>query len=310
MQPGVSVTLCCFNSERYLRETLNSIVDQTYKNWELVVVNDGSSDSTADILQEYVDAGWPIVVHNQKNAGLAASRNKALELARGELIALIDHDDLWDPRKLELQVPLFSNPRVGLVYSNTVVIDHSGRELREFLPRSRMFRGEVLVPLFLGQFLACSSAVVRRTAIDEVGPFKTHYKINEEYELFMRLAARYEFDYVDVPLMKWRVHATNATWDFRRNRTETADVLRQALQRHPEIERQLGPRVVKLRMSGFSCTMQQTAWLARPSSMVMALAHGSAFRVLAKYFISLLPTAAIDAVQRAMSWSRRRAVTS
>src|SRR5438874_5550918 len=107
MNPTVSITLCCFNSERFLAETLRSIIDQTYKDWELVIINDGSTDSTESIIQTFIDRKWPIVYHSQQNAGLGRSRNKAVELSRGEFIALIDHDDLWEPEKLARQIPLF-----------------------------------------------------------------------------------------------------------------------------------------------------------------------------------------------------------
>src|SRR2546421_314712 len=125
MPPKVSITLCCYNSERYLDETLQSITAQTYKDWELVVINDGSRDATEDIVRRYMDAGWPIVYQYQENRGLSASRNKSIELSSGEFIAMIDHDDLWSPEKLEKQVPLFEDPKVGVVYTQTVVIGSS-----------------------------------------------------------------------------------------------------------------------------------------------------------------------------------------
>ena len=309
MKPTVSITLCCYNSERYLAETIRSVAAQTYRDWELVIINDGSKDSTDAIVQQFIRDGLPIVYHNQKNAGLAAARNKALELSRGDFIALIDHDDLWHPRKLELQMPLFADPKVAVVYAGAEVINGQGEFVREYIARSEMARGDVLDRLFLGQFSPCSSLVFRRSAIDDVGFFQPQYKITEEYDLLLRMSERYQFDYIDQALMKWRVHATNATWDFQRARRETAEVLRAVLQRKPEVAARLGPRIVSLRMAGFSCTTDQTTWLSGRGEMFRAVtSRRRGLAVVAKYLLSLLPVAFIDATQRLMSWSRRRAV--
>ena len=106
MAPLVSINLCCYNSEKYLRETLDSIVNQTYKDWELVIINDGSTDATELIIQEYQARSYPIVYHYQKNNGLSKSRNKALQLSKGKYIAFIDHDDIWIAEKLQKQILL------------------------------------------------------------------------------------------------------------------------------------------------------------------------------------------------------------
>src|SRR5207249_8047170 len=102
--PKVSINLCCYNGEQFLEETLQSIFLQTYKEWELVVVNDGSTDSTERIIKSYTAAGKPIVYHYQENAGLGSARNKALQLSSGRYSALIDHDDTWLSEELENQV--------------------------------------------------------------------------------------------------------------------------------------------------------------------------------------------------------------
>ncbi len=111
MPPKVSINLCCYNGEKYLEETLQSIFLQKYKNWELVVVNDGSTDSTERIIRRHEAAGLPIVYHYQKNAGLGSARNKALQLSSGSYIALIDQDDIWLPEKPEKQVRDFEVER-------------------------------------------------------------------------------------------------------------------------------------------------------------------------------------------------------
>jgi glycosyltransferase involved in cell wall biosynthesis len=317
MTPTVSITLCCYNSEPFLEATLESIVAQTYRNWELVIVNDGSRDATEEIVKRYVAQGWPITYHYQPNAGLGAARNKALELSRGKFVALIDHDDLWTADKLERQLPLFAKPQVGLVYSGAEVVGLDGRVLRSYMPPERMYRGKVLNELFLADFLACSTAVLRRSAIDEVGAFRPELTITEEYELWFRIAEKFEFDYIEEPLMKWRLHSSNATWNSRKVRDESTLVLREVLARHPEIEKWLGSRVIRMRLAGFSCTRQQAVLLGdfrRAIAEMRRVGAGKVIREVArpllKYVVSLLPTSMIDVSQRVVAMARRRAATS
>ena len=120
MNELVSINLCCYNGEAFLDETLHSICSQTYPNWELVIVNDGSTDGTEAIVEKYMNQGVPIIYHVQENQGLGASRNKALELSSGAFIAFIDQDDLWLPEKLEKQIMLFENPETGLVFCDVI----------------------------------------------------------------------------------------------------------------------------------------------------------------------------------------------
>src|ERR671930_69372 len=118
MPHKVSINLCCYNGEKYLEETLQSIFHQTYKDWELVVVDDGSIDTTERIIKSHMAAGKLIMYHYQENAGLGSARNKALQLSRGSYIALIDQDDIWLPEKLEKQVRAFELDRaLGRVYA-------------------------------------------------------------------------------------------------------------------------------------------------------------------------------------------------
>ena len=98
-----SVMICCYNSEKYLSETIESVINQTYTNWEIVVINDGSSDDTEEIILNYKRKGIPIIYHKQENMGFAAARNKAVELAKSKWIAIIDHDDICLSNRLAIQ---------------------------------------------------------------------------------------------------------------------------------------------------------------------------------------------------------------
>lgn len=207
--PKVSVNLCCYNSERFLEETLQSIFAQSYTDWELAIVNDGSTDSTEEIIKRFTGTGKRIVYHYQPNAGLGKARNRALELSSGEFIALIDHDDLWLPTKLEAQVRMLErNLRLGLVYCDGYTIDSKGQVLTRYSDKHRLFRGCVFDHLYQGRSIPPVSAVVRKGVLDRVGGF-LDFKTAEDFDLFLRIAYEYPVDYVDEPLYKYRVHEEN-----------------------------------------------------------------------------------------------------
>lgn len=207
--PKISVNLCCYNSERYLEETLQSIFSQTYTDWELVIVNDGSTDATERIIRKHQSDGRPIVYHYQSNAGLGKARNKALELSRGKYVALIDHDDVWMQGKLEAQVRLLeSDPQLGLVYCDGYAVDAQGRDLALYSNKYYPARGYIFDELAQGCFIRPVAAVVSRSVLEKVGGFPD-FRMAEEYDLFLRIAFEYPIGYIDAPLYKYRFHEQN-----------------------------------------------------------------------------------------------------
>lgn len=206
--PTVSINLCCYNSERFLEVTLRGVFAQTYRDWELVVVDDGSTDRTAAIVQRHLDEGWPIRYHFQPNTGLGRARQKALELSRGGLIALLDHDDVWLPAKLARQIALLERrPAAALVYGDAFVIDEAGARRGRYFDTGRPARGPVFDQVLRNILPICLPTVmVRRVPCLEVGGFRA-FTYAEEYDLFLRLAERYEFDFVDEPVAEYRQHA-------------------------------------------------------------------------------------------------------
>lgn len=205
MKPLVSINLCCYNSERYLRETLDSIINQTYKNWELIVIDDGSSDSSGKIVSEYVKKSYPVHYYYQENRGLSYSRNRAIELSKGDYIAFIDHDDLWLPDKLEKQVKLFEEKTdVELIYSNFFSLKNGRKKIyfNKPNPEGYVFRD------FLRYYpVALLTVMIRRPSLQRLtGLFDTNLKLSEEYELFMRLLYSSRAGYIREPLAIYRIH--------------------------------------------------------------------------------------------------------
>jgi glycosyltransferase involved in cell wall biosynthesis len=213
MSTTVSVNLCCYNSEKYLEETLQSIFVQTYKEWELVVINDGSTDSTEKIIQKHIYDGWPIVYHYQENKGLGYARNVALSLSSGDYVAFIDHDDMWMPAKLQRQVESFNNmPEIDFSYSNYFILNERTRHvsLRKRQPEGAVF-GE-----FLRHYpVAVLTVMVRKKALLDLGVlFNNDYHLSEEFELFMRLLFRSKAQYIHEPLACYRIHREMGSLKF------------------------------------------------------------------------------------------------
>ncbi len=232
MAPLVSINLCCYNGEKYLDETLRSIVSQTFSDWELVVINDGSTDNTEVIVNTYREQGFPIIYHSQPNAGLGAARNKAIELSGGRLIAFIDQDDLWLPDKLARQVPLFEDLEVGLVYCDTIFFNNRG-DTQRFYEKKGFYTGNCFRQLLSQYFLSLETVVIRRSALNSLDEwFDVRFSMIEEGDLFRRIAYHWKLAMVAEPLAKWRVHADS--WSWKKGHTIIAET-QQMLARYHQI---------------------------------------------------------------------------
>ena len=212
MNPLVSINLCCYNSERYLRETLQSIASQTCKDWELVIVNDGSTDRTEAIILEFRDRGYRVVYHYQENRGIAVSRNKAIELSRGDYIAFIDHDDVWMPDLLARQLAAFDEKTI-LVYGNFITRDMtSGREYVPFDPGREFHEGKVTAQLVKKNFILIETAVARADAVRGLGElFDPNLLMADDIDFLIRLSLTGKFRYTPEVCMIYRMHPENVT---------------------------------------------------------------------------------------------------
>jgi len=208
--PKVSVNICCYNSKRFIKETIESVLTQTFNDFEVIIINDGSIDSTEEIIKKFGDPR--IRYFYQENRGLSTSRNKAISLAKGEYIALLDHDDLWEPEKLKLQVEfLDKNPAVGIISSDGHTISENNKILKRFSKINRFYRGKIVNQLIEKYWIVCSTVMMRKELLNETNWFRSDFKIAEEYDLFLRLALNTEFDYINKPLIKYRFHAGNTS---------------------------------------------------------------------------------------------------
>lgn len=200
----------CLNCEKYLKEAIDSVYDQTYKNWEIIFWDNASADSSAEIARNY--DGRLRYFRGEKTVSLGAARNKALEQTMGEFIAFLDCDDIWMPEKLEKQIPLFNDPEVGLVFCDTIFFNEKGGSKRYYSHRS-YWTGWCFSELFTDYFLSMETVVIRRAVLDsEDYWFDIRFNMIEEADLFRRIAYKWKLSMVNEPLSKWRVHSSSWTW--------------------------------------------------------------------------------------------------
>lgn len=222
----VSVVIPTYNSARFLATAIRSVLAQTYKEYEIIVVDDGSSDNTTEVIKKFGEVCTYIW---QRNAGTAAARNNGIAASRGHLIAFLDADDAWLPGKLEAQVRLFEEkPEVGLVETASYLCDEDLNPIR-YLPPARL-RGDVFEDMLVnGKGLVCSSVVVRRSLLERVGGFNTSFRFIEDREMWLRLAKHCDFDFLEEAYVYYRVHPGNKLTHGRMILCEHSGILEQHL---------------------------------------------------------------------------------
>ena len=216
--PLVTVMICTYNGERYLGATLDSVLAQTYANMEVVVVDDGSRDTTLSIVQRYAEGDSRISWFARENVGLPASRNFAFTKARGEWIAIIDQDDLCYVDRLQRQIAVTAaNPSSGLVFSNCDYINEVGEiigsHLISFSLPDSFIRQGVAANLLISQGCYSGSAVclIKRSTVDRLMPLDESLLYACDYEYFIRAGFEVDFAYSPDALGAARMHAGQAT---------------------------------------------------------------------------------------------------
>ena len=243
--PKVSVNIPCFNSASFIEETLNSVLSQTYADFEIIVTDDGSTDYTGRIVNSFGDNRIKYFYKN--NEGLSETRNKGIFASSGQYIAFLDHDDMWLPRKLEKQVAMLEEGDLGLVFSDCYILRDGKKEKMTYFDRCRPERGVVFEDLLLesSNFIPLSTVVMRRDAFKTIGHFKSEFRIGEEYELFLRAADKYRFDYIDEPLATYRIHEDNFSDRKELFVKEALDILELWKRRRPELLCRMKDRFLK-----------------------------------------------------------------
>jgi glycosyltransferase involved in cell wall biosynthesis len=236
--PFISVVITVFNCRRYIGETIQSVLDQRYPHREIVVVDDGSTDGTRDILSQYEK---DIRCIYQANRGVAAARNRGIAQSKGDFIALLDHDDLWVPDKLERQVAHSQQyPDAGL-YHTDVLYWHMGtgvKERREGIRKE--FTGDCYLKLFWKHHVTPSTVLIRKACFDRAGLFDEGLRYVDDWDLWQRIAQHYPFAYLDEPLVIYRFHETNASRNTIEMEQYSLRCVEQSLRRDPSLYDRIG----------------------------------------------------------------------
>ena len=229
--PKVSVVIPAYNCASFLPETLASIFAQTYSDLEIILVDDGSTDDTPSVIAPYLSR---ITYIRQQNKGLPAARNTGIRAAQGEFVALLDADDSWLAEKIAQQMPRFSDPEVGIAYSDFSVRYADGRFQSSYLVnRPLASEGNVVERYIQSRFLFPSTMIFRRECLEEFGYFDEEMLACEDIELFTRICSRWKVALVNSPLTIRYEGSHNITSNSDKINRYTILALRKVLLKEP-----------------------------------------------------------------------------
>ena len=221
MAPKISICIPTYNRKGLLKETLESIFMQTYKDYEVVIVDDGSTDDTEQMIK---DTGYPVRYYWQENAGDAAARNKLIKLADGQYISFLDSDDLLPPDAVERMVDVMSKePEDVIVYGPYVTIDQDGNVCKR--KRKKLHSGYITQNLFENILVHSCGSMFPKKVLEEAGGFNEALPVCADYDLWLRLSQKYRFIAIHEPLFKRRRHSGNLSRYSFTNRKTEFDVL-------------------------------------------------------------------------------------
>ena len=210
-QPLVSIIMNCFNGEKYLKDAVDSVISQTYKNWEIIFWDNQSNDKSAKIFKDYKDDRLKYYCADSHIEILYKARNYALKKANGEFIAFLDVDDWWLPEKLEKQIPLFDDPEVGLVYGN-VWLFFEKKNKKKIYKKRNLPIGKILNELLNDYVIGSPTYVVRKKSLESLEYcFNDDFHIIGDFDINIRLAAKWKINCVQDPVATARIHGQNVS---------------------------------------------------------------------------------------------------
>jgi len=209
-EPLVSVLINCFNGEKYLSQAVESVITQTYKNWEIVFWDNQSSDSSAEKFQQYAKKDDRLrYFYSSKHTLLYEARNLAIKKTRGEFIAILDADDWWHPQKLEMQIPCFKDKKVGMVYSNYWFVQDNKKKIQY---GGQLPHGEILKNLLKNYCIGMVTMVIRKSIFEELNiSFNKQYQIIGDFAFALSVAEKKKVNVVQEPIAYYRKHKQSLT---------------------------------------------------------------------------------------------------
>lgn len=210
---NVSIIMNTYNGGKFIKEAIQSIINQTYSNWELIIWDNQSSDNTSEIVKLFKDNRIKyFLAANHTNLGKA--RNIAIKKCKGKFISFLDSDDLWLPEKLEKQIPYFENQEIGIVASDSIFFSDN-KDIRNLYKDGYPKDGYIFDDLLRNYFLGVETVIIRKSALNKLShTFDVDLHCISDFDLFIRIAEIYKTKILPFPTAKWRIHNNNETFRF------------------------------------------------------------------------------------------------
>lgn len=206
--PNVSVIIPTYNREDYICETIESVLTQTYKDFEIIVVDDGSTDNTKEKLVPFLKN---IKLIEQKNSERAVARNNGIKNSSGKYIALLDSDDIWTPNKLEKQIDILDLKKdIILTYGQCQRINEKSKKIKTAKRQKEGYNGKVFEKLLYRNFVVSATPVIRRDYFEKTTGFETKYVPYEDWEFWIRFSLLGDFYFINEPLGYYRIHSAQS----------------------------------------------------------------------------------------------------
>lgn len=230
-QPLVSVVIATYNMGQYLPEAIDSVLAQSWQNLEVIVVDDGSTDDTSQRVERFGNDGR-VKYFPTENQGQPRAKNRGLKEANGDFIAFCDADDIWDPEKLKVQMPLFEHKNIGVVYSEVSYIDQYGNQVDKNQPYER-HSGSVTNNLIIKNFVPFGTAVIRKECVERNGRFDENLPMGIDWDLWLRYSVDWAFMYTPEKTYLYRIWPGQMSKNYRGRYDNAFRILSKFLANHP-----------------------------------------------------------------------------
>ena len=231
-RPLVSVITPTYNRADFIGQAVQSALDQTYGHFEHLIVDDGSTDHTREVLAPFLE-DERVQYFQQENQGQSVARNLALKHAKGEFICFLDSDNAWLPEKLATQLAVFSeSPEVDVVYGDNITINESGGELSR--ENMRRYSGSIAFQMLKDNCVSMNTAMARRRCFDDMGGMSGKRRVADDYDLWLRFSARYQFRYLPEYFAYYRVMEDQISSDKRARFDSNEAIIRDFRERFPD----------------------------------------------------------------------------
>ncbi len=254
--PKVSIIISTFNRSSLLKQAIQSVYSQTFQDWELIIVDDGSTDETKKMIHDYANLDSRIIPVSQSNKGISASRAKGIEFVTGQYIASLDDDDVYVPQKIEAQFDyLEKNPSVGLVYSYVNMVD----ENKTILLQWPVTPAQTFFELLHDNTIPTNSCLIRKECFERLGSFRKDFKGSDDYEMWLRISKHYRIKFLPIVIGIYRWHDHNMSHNKRKRCSSDVQVF-QAVMKYElskEEKKKVFQRVIELTYTKGSDALDQ-----------------------------------------------------